>query len=86
MGLWEGVGGCEMTTETRTITVQAYRDKDGNPTCAADLTAGLVCQFYGTSHLCLWEVCLATTKQIQRRYIDSWSTIPVEGCPVWSEE
>jgi hypothetical protein len=29
MGLWEGVGGCEMTTETRTITVQAYRDKDG---------------------------------------------------------
>ena len=24
----------EMTTETRTITVQAYRDEDGQPTCA----------------------------------------------------
>ena len=86
MGLWEGVGGCEMTIETRTITVQAYRDKDGNPTCAADFSAGRVCRFYGTTGLGLGEVCLATTKQIQRRVLDSWSTIPVEGCPVWSEE
>lgn len=75
-----------MTIETRTIIVYAYRDKDGNPTCAADFNADLVCRFYGTSHLGLREVCLPTTKQIQRRAIDSWSTIPVEGCPVWSEE
>lgn len=75
-----------MTTETRTITVQAYRDKDGNPTCAADFIAGSVCRFYGTTGIGFGEVCLATTKQIQRRDIDSWSTIPVEGCPVWSGE
>lgn len=25
MGLWEGVGGCEMTTETRTITGRKHR-------------------------------------------------------------
>lgn len=36
-----------MTTETRTITVQAYRDEDGQPTCAADFSQGHVCRFLG---------------------------------------
>ena len=68
------------------LKTRKWQDKDGNPTCAADFNAGSVCRFYGTSHLGLWEVCLPTTKRIQRMDIDSWSTIPVEGCPVWSGE
>ena len=77
-----------MTTETRTIHVQAYRDKDGNPTCAADFPQGHVCQFLGVRKFGTQDTCLAKNTDVFRRV--SWPLygflVPVEGCPVWREE
>ena len=37
------------TTEPRTITVQAYRDEDGQPTCAGRTEEAGCCRFVGDS-------------------------------------
>ena len=37
-----------MITETKTILVKAYRDKNNDPCCAANFETGEVCLFYRT--------------------------------------
>jgi len=86
MGLWEGVGGCEMTTETRTITVQAYRDEDGQPTCAGRTEEAGCCRFVGVTGAGSRPFCLSSIDSLLRRSGGSGSLIPAEGCPVWSGE
>ncbi len=88
MGLRARIGGCEMTTETRTITVQAYRDEDGQPTCAADFQQGHVCRFLGSRKFGTQDTCLAKNTDVFRRFSGPpyGFLVPVVGCPVWSEE
>ncbi len=47
-------------TEQHTIhlPVIRYRDKAGNPTCAADFQTGDVCKFYRTQRLGIGETCV----------------------------
>ena len=88
MGLRARIRGCEMTTETRTITVQAYRDEDGQPTCAADFQQGHVCRFLGSRKFGTQDTCLAKNNDVFRRVSGPpyGFLVPVVGCPVWSEE
>jgi len=44
--------------ETKTITVQTYRDPEGNPTCIADVTTGKVCKFFRTQRFGCHETCV----------------------------
>ena len=77
--------GEEMTTETRTITVLAYRDEDGQPTCAADFSQGHVCRFLGVRKFGTQDTCLAKNNDVFRRVSGPpyGFLVPVVGCPVW---
>jgi len=71
----------------RTITITAYQTPNGKPTCASDFSAGKVCQFLNTKRFGSIEMCGMTGNTA----IDRWDggygyTIPVHGCPVWSQE
>ena len=80
--------GEEMSIEPLTITVQAYRDEDGQPTCAADFPQGHVCRFLGSRKFGTHDVCMTNGKSAFRRVSGPTPgyLVPVEGCPVWSEE
>lgn len=60
--------GEEMSIEPLTITVQAYRDEDGHPTCAADFPQGHVCQFLGVRKFGTQDTCLAKNTDVFRRF------------------
>lgn len=47
-----------MQKETRQITVPVYRDKEGNPCCAANFNTGEVCTFYRTQRFGVNETCV----------------------------
>ena len=80
----------EYTTETRVMPVTAYRDKSGEPTCAADLDTGDVCMFYRTHSLGLEETCFFAAQTgrysalMKRRNHGMGTLIPLENCPVWA--
>ena len=79
------------TAETVQIDVVRYMDADGNPTCAADFAAGLVCRFYATQRFGCSETCVFADKSgprgiwqtMTRRNNGSGTLIPLAGCPVW---
>jgi hypothetical protein len=81
------------TEETISIKVSRFRDKNGEPTCAADFAAGLVCRFYVTIGLGQSEKCTACLDdrksfiQLHRRGANrDGSLIPGEKCPLWQGE
>lgn len=71
-------------TEQRTITVTAYRTPEGKPTCATNIYAGKVCRFMAVRKMGLIEWCVPIGCDIDRAG-DHGYTIPVDGCPVWTE-
>jgi hypothetical protein len=79
------------TTETVQIEVARYRDEAGNPTCAVDFEAGLVCRFYTTQRFGCSETCLFADKSgprgmwqtMQRRNDGIGTLIPLALCPLW---
>lgn len=81
-------------TEARTITVAAYRDADGHPTCCTNWETAR-CQFIFVRKFGLIEVCGATGSDIGRGPHDlrrgeivtspeDHPLRPVPGCPVWA--
>ena len=86
-------------TEQHTIhlPVIRYRDKAGNPTCAADFETGDVCKFYRTQRMGVSETCVFAETCAHSRYADmmqrrnglggrgTGTLIPGKWCPVWSE-
>jgi hypothetical protein len=79
--------------EMRCITVPAYRDSEGAPTCCADWDAAR-CPFLMLRKMGLVEVCGVTGADIQRGPADlqhgefaaepsKHMLRPVIGCPVW---
>lgn len=81
-----------MTDEQFALVVTRYRDKAGQPTCAADFNAGRVCEFYCTQKFGCAETCLFANKEfrywqeIGRRDGGAGSLIPLACCPLWSGE
>jgi hypothetical protein len=87
--------GLTMANETRTLTIAAYRDAAGAPTCCANWDTAR-CRFLATRKLGLVEVCGATGQDLHRRPAD-WQRgdivarpddhllRPADGCPVWAE-
>jgi len=81
-----------MTDEQFLLPVIRYRDKAGNPTCAADFNAGRVCTFYATQRFGCDETCLFANKEfrywmsLNRRDGGVGSLIPLASCPLWSGE
>ena len=78
--------------ETKTITVQTYRDPEGNPTCARDFETGAVCQFYRTQRLGCHETCVfaapshkGITQAMERRGKLGF-LIPLPNCPLWNRD
>ena len=51
-------------SEQHQITINRYRDRDGNPTCAKDFEAGEVCLFYGTYSSGCRETCWLLSKGV----------------------
>ena len=72
-----------MTTETSTIEVLRYRDKDGEATCCADVRAGDVCRFLSRSRFGSVEQCALMSGQLERRKSGQGTLIPAAGCLVW---
>jgi len=71
-------------TEEKQITVKAYRDKDGLPTCAASFPSGQVCMFLYHVKFGTMEICSVAQSPLQRRGQDQCgSLIPCENCIVW---
>lgn len=81
------------TIEIHPITVMAFRDNDGHPTCCADWALRR-CQFIGTRVLASGhraEVCMPMGRDIPRKayggigntYDAGELLRPVDGCPVW---
>ena len=83
-----------MTKETKSITVIAYRDHEGNPGCAGDFHTGGVCMFYRTYRFGCSETCVFAeavpgkrSQEMERRGKDGLGTlIPLPQCPVWAGE
>lgn len=72
-----------MSTEQRLITVTAYRDKDGRPTCVdQELLSFNCCRFLKKATKSSSDKCLATGENIIR--VEGYLR-PIFGCPVWSE-
>lgn len=78
--------------ETKMLAVVAYRDKDGEPTCALDFRTGDVCRFYRSQRMGGNETCdfapigdhRGYTEQMDRRGDGGMGTlIPGHWCPVW---
>lgn len=85
-----------MKTETVALSVVRYMDADGNPTCATDFSAGLVCMFYTTQRYGCHETCLFAAHgqdrgprglwpTMRRRNKGSGTLIPLAACPLWSD-
>lgn len=73
------------TEELAQITIKRYRDKDGNPACAADFSTGAVCRFYSTSRLGTKEHCMAANnEELFRRKNGVGCLQPCESCIVWA--
>lgn len=82
-----------MQIEIRPISVMAFRDDDGHPTCCADWDLQR-CQFIGsrvepgTGRI---SVCMQTGRDIPRKaygptpvtYDSAELLRPVSGCPIW---
>ena len=86
-----------MADEQFALIVTRYRDKAGQPTCAADFNACRVCQFYCTQKFGCAETCHFANKELpnkefrykqslNRRDGGSGSLIPLACCPLWSGE
>lgn len=73
-----------MTTEIRTIKIEAYRDPDGRPTCLSDFQEKSMCQFLRFQRFGTLCNCAAACGDVHRD--DSGFLRPVEGCPVWGGE
>jgi hypothetical protein len=82
-----------MSEEIVKIAVSRFRDKTGQPTCAADFAAGLVCRFYLTAGMGQRELCAVCQDEnrdfvlLHRRGANrDGSLIPGEKCPLWQGE
>lgn len=78
--------------EQKNITVLAYRDSGGNPTCAANFETGEVCVFYRTQRFGCHETCVfgdaggRYSEGLKRRKDGNGSLIPLSRCPIWGAE
>lgn len=73
-----------MNTEQKQITISAYRDYDGNPTCALAVLGGKCCPFFEVKKFGFVEMCIYTGSSLERREEGIGFTIPDENCPVWN--
>jgi len=73
-------------TEEKQITVKAYRDKDGLPTCAVNFRTGEICQFHMLERFGTVAVCAVSRLELDRRDDGEGSLIPCEKCIVWKGE
>lgn len=69
-------------SETKTITVEVFRDPDGKPTCSSDHKTGKCCGLmltrkYGSIDFCGW-----TGEDIER---EGGFTRPHSLCPIWKD-
>jgi len=73
-------------SETVTTTHLRYRDRDGEPTCAADFLSHEVCEYYATSHFGTHEHCVleANVQLVRRKLLGT--LIPGYWCPLWREQ
>ncbi len=70
--------------EQRTITINAYRDKEGRPTCAKNVQTGEYCKFLRITYYGLRDICaLADDGTMLDRYDEYGCTIPGKDCIVW---
>ena len=72
-----------MTTETKTIQIKVYRDKNGKPTCAN--TEG-VCQFFATRKFGSIELCMYGAFFFPLERGETRHLMPIKSCPLWGEE
>lgn len=79
--------------ETATMTIDRYRDKNGNPTCAINFETGDVCVFYATQKFgctaTCWFADQCSNKKWQlilRRDNGNGSLIPLADCPIWRDK
>ncbi len=72
--------------EEFSLKVTRYRDKDGQPTCAADFPTEEICRFYGTKVFGSQEVCMFHDDTLlTRRKKGEGTLIPLRYCPLWEE-
>lgn len=81
-------------TETKTIEIRVYRDKEGKPICAKNFKTGEFCKYLGSRRMGTQEVCMFGENQdLFRQTITSGEfkgeqdyVRPHKNCPLWAEE
>ena len=81
-----------MTEQQVKLEFTRYLDDEGNPVCAIDVPNGRCCQFLGTKHFGMVEVCMFPglgrddEGKLQRRMPPSVAYLaPHENCPLWKK-
>lgn len=71
--------------EAETVSVEFVRYRvNGEPTCAADFEAGMVCDAYRVAGMCgKREVCALTGAELKRSRGGEGFLIPARDCPLW---
>lgn len=71
--------------ELRTITVKAYRDEAGKPTCISNFKAGHICQWFRLRKFGTLELCGINDEKVIRDSGGIGYTRPTSSCPIWSK-
>ena len=82
--------------QIKQIEVEAFTDRAGNPTCAANFQTGEVCKFYRTQRFGCHETCVFAEDNgkysdgMQRRTSPNGEEgfgplIPLKTCPIWNK-
>lgn len=72
-------------SETKTITVEVFRDPDGKPTCSL-VWGHQSCQWVGSRAMGMKEICLLTGIDLRRVPNGVGFLQPVHSCPLWKDE
>ena len=75
-----------IVVEARSIQVDRFRVKDGQPTCAAGPNAPLTCRFLAHRRFGTEAYCLLEGAPLKRDNGGVGYLIPHEACIVWGQE
>ena len=75
---------------TRKLSVEVYRDRLGQPTCALDFEKGRACTFhrvqqFGCGDTCVFAESYGRRSQSLIRYPNTGFLKPLNNCPIWKK-
>lgn len=72
-----------MSIETRSVTVEVFRDGDGKPVC---MSPGKFCQFLAYKKFGWARACQLTGLELEYEDFEAKVIRPNSQCPIWTAE